>query len=237
MCFWSLWPILSDLVGAGLSRDAPLTGAPGSPLGLVKTKCDAKNRHCRADPFLISADWVRQFVFKDPEYDVAAMTEDDFFHALDISRREYFSTMDTSNPDLRDFQRAGGKLLSWHGLADGLIAPNGTWDYHARVAQVSPDVQDFFRVFAAPGVGHCRGGKGPLPVDAFNQLVEWVEKGVAPEELKTREMPWTDESAKHARPVCQHPKVAAYRGGDSCEASSFECVDSFEPPNPGREDL
>ena len=38
---------------------------------------------------------------------------------------------------------------------------------------------EFYRLFLAPGLGHCQGGIGNLqPV-----IEQWVEKGVAPERL------------------------------------------------------
>ncbi|NIP84135.1 MAG: tannase/feruloyl esterase family alpha/beta hydrolase, partial [Planctomycetales bacterium] len=34
-----------------------------------------------------------------------------------------------ANPDLSDFTARGGKLLLYHGWADGQVAPQGTIDY------------------------------------------------------------------------------------------------------------
>jgi hypothetical protein len=45
-------------------------------------------------------------------------------------------------------------------------------------------VNEFVRLFMAPGVGHCAGGDGPNPVGVFEAVVDWVEKGVAPNTLR-----------------------------------------------------
>ena len=84
-----------------------------------------------------------------------------------------------------------------------------------------PDARDYYRFFEAPGAYHCFGGPGYHPGNAWDTLVEWVEKGKAPEELKG-----TSPSGA-TRPVCQYPKVARYVGGDAKDASSFKCAEDF----------
>ena len=56
-----------------------------------------------------------------------------------------------------------------HGLADELIYPNGTSIYYERVLALDPKAHDFYRVFEAPGVGHCIG-KMNLPDTYFTPL-------------------------------------------------------------------
>jgi feruloyl esterase len=139
--------------------------------------------------------------------------------------------MDTSDPDLRPFQARGGKIISWHGLADKVIPPNGTLDYYKRVQAISPDVRDFYRYLEAPGVAHCAGGKGPFPLKAFESLVKWVEEGVAPDVLDTQSMSVAaeGEGVDFRRPLCPWPKVAAFLEGgrEPGRADSFVCRDRF----------
>jgi feruloyl esterase len=149
--------------------------------------------------------------------------------------------MDTSNPDLRPFQARGGKIISWHGLADKVLPPNNTLNYYKRVEAISPDIRDFYRYFEAPGVAHCAGGKGPFPLKAFESLVKWVEEGVAPDVLDTQSMPVASEGEEvvYRRPLCPWPKVAAYRGNgrDPAKADSFTCRDGFGEPEKGHDEL
>lgn len=37
-------------------------------------------------------------------------------------------------------------------------------------------VDEFYRLFLVLWVEHCGGGKGPVPVDALEKLVKWVEE-------------------------------------------------------------
>ena len=92
------------------------------------------------------------------------MTNEEYFRILHQSRNQYASVMGTSDPDLSLFKARNGKLLTWHGLADTVIFPNGTEDYYKRVSDKVNGVQDFYRYFEAPGVAHCKGGAGPQPV-------------------------------------------------------------------------
>ena len=64
------------------------------------------------------------------------------------------------SPDLRPFKRTGGKLITWQGLADQIINPQGTMLYYHKVRAIDPGVADFYRQYFSPGVGHCGGGTG-----------------------------------------------------------------------------
>jgi len=85
------------------------------------------------------------------------------------------------------------------------------------------DAASFVRLFAIPGMTHCAGGPGTDGYDAFAALVNWVEKGQAPERIEARAgstSPWPGRT----RPLCAYPKVARYRGSGSIEeATNFSC--------------
>ena len=51
-------------------------------------------------------------------------------------------------------------MITWQGLADSIINPQGTMLYYQKVAALDPEVQDFYTQFYSPGVGHCGGGTG-----------------------------------------------------------------------------
>jgi feruloyl esterase len=212
---------------SGLTRETTLYNSELGK-GLVNTICDTDNKNCKGDPFPISADWIRQLIIKDEDFDVGSITEESYLDILRASREEYFSQMDTSDPDLRPFQKKGGKIVSWHGLADTLIMPNGTSTYYDRVTAISPDVRDFYRFFEAPGVAHCAGGPGPAPLRALESLVRWVEENVAPEVLDAQSVPTSAGEPVVYRPLCPWPKVAAKRSDGPGQASSFACADSFD---------
>ena len=116
-------------------------------------------------------------------------------------------------------------MLTWHGLSDPLIFPNGTIDYRKRVeAKMGGNmaVNEFYRTFLAPGVGHCFGGTGHAPVDPLRALVDWVEEGKAPDVLYAETL---DGSV--TRNLCPWPLVERYKGGDVTKAESFTCAESY----------
>ena len=114
-----------------------------------------------------------------------------------------------------------------HGLADQLIFPNGSSSYYERVLKLDPKAKDFYRYFEAPGVAHCMGGPGAFPATVFDELVAWVEKGNAPDQLEASTAPVDEAEAVRYRPLCLYPQVAAYQGGHPNLASSFKCADRF----------
>jgi hypothetical protein len=76
--------------------------------------------------------------------------------------------MNSNHPDLSEFRDRGVKMITWHGLADNIIFPNGTLNHRQRVEGVmggKSAVNDFYRLYFAPGVNHRGGGYGPVPTD------------------------------------------------------------------------
>ena len=84
-------------------------------------------------------------------------------------------------------------------------------------------VNQFARLFMAPGVGHCGGGDGPSPVGSFEALVNWVEKGIAPDTLPASRR--RDDGTIMSRPLCPYPMTARWSGkGSTDDAVNFACV-------------
>jgi Tannase and feruloyl esterase len=136
-----------------------------------------------------------------------------------------------TNPDLRKFKAAGGKIILYHGWSDagpGGIPPLKTVDYYETVEKTMGGpaaTQDFFRLFMIPGMGHCGGGEGALDIDYLSYLEAWVEKDHAPDAMIGKHL---DEerndpkNIKFTRPVYPYPLRARYRGsGDPNDAASF----------------
>lgn len=133
--------------------------------------------------------------------------------------------------NLDAFKRHGGKLLTFVGANDQLIMPRGVINYYRQMASRygkhdEPDfkrLQEFYRLFRAPGVGHCGGGAGPQPQGLFEALVDWVEHGKAPRQILAT------TATGGARPLCPYPQTAIYRGhGSTDDASNFRCGGNLE---------
>ncbi|KAF1811428.1 putative feruloyl esterase [Eremomyces bilateralis CBS 781.70] len=112
--------------------------------------------------------------------------------------------------------KRGGKL------SDSVIPTRESEDYYDRIAAVDPNVQDYYRLFLAPGLGHCFGGSGAYPDTTFDALREWVENGIAPETVAATSV---STSPVIKRPLCPYPKKQIYDGiGDSTAGKGFHCV-------------
>ena len=108
----------------------------------------------------------------------------DFDPTRDAPKLEAMANVyNADNPDLKPFNRSGGKLIIYHGWADPLITPGGTVNYvrDAMARSGGREVtEDFMRLFLLPGVYHCSGGPGEDTVDWLTQIQKWVEDGQAP---------------------------------------------------------
>jgi hypothetical protein len=131
--------------------------------------------------------------------------------------------------DLNAFRSRGGKVLIWHGWADGGIPAPASIDYYLRVLKVvgsRTETDGFLRVFLLPGVHHCAGGDGADQLDALSILDEWVEHGKAPDMIITTKT--VDGKVVRTRPVYPYPKVAIYGGsGDVNDPKNWKAVDPW----------
>lgn len=179
-----------------------------------------------ATPQSISQNLIQYLLKQDPTYNTSNITYFDFTSLFFQSAFEYNPTLSSNNPNLSGFRNFGAKLLSWHGLSDNLIASNSTLDYRQRVDALmggTHTVDSFYRVFFAPGVNHCGAGYGPVPINAFDQLVAWVENGTVPETLPAQFVDVEGEVVDHN--ICKYPLVSKYIGGDPKAANSYVCGD------------
>lgn len=193
----------------GLNKDASLTSI------YLATECSS-NGTCTAIGSLLSS-WIQYFSAKDPKWDAATMTADTFMEYLQQSERDYNFMLAADDPDLSSFRAAGGKLITWHGLADEAIPPTGTIAYMEKVLEVNANSSEFIRFYEAPGVGHCYGGVGAAPTDALAQLISWVENETVPDTLAAEDM------LGRPRNLCTYPLQQIYLGGSLNSSESFAC--------------
>ena len=77
----------------------------------------------------------------------------------------------------------------------------------------------------APGVAHCAGGVGPQPQGMFDALVNWVERGRAPDQILAAK---SIAGLTQTRPLCPYPAFARWTGsGSTDDAANFVCRTSF----------
>jgi feruloyl esterase len=113
-----------------------------------------------------------------------------------------------------------GKLILYHGMSDQGLSPLDTADWYDRLqAANGPDVQSWARLFLVPGMTHCAGGPATDEFDMLTAIQSWVEEGRAPDRIVARGKSFPDIT----RPLCPHPMIARYAGGDPRAEASFQC--------------
>jgi feruloyl esterase len=147
------------------------------------------------------------------------------------------SFMVPPNPtDLSTLKKRGAKMVVYHGTSDPIFSSNDTtaWYDGLRTAN-GGDASNFARFYPVPGMNHCSGGPAADQFDMLTPLVNWVEKGVAPDSVTASargagnvggvnaSVP-TAWSPARTRPLCPYPKAARYQGTGSIEdAANFVC--------------
>ena len=188
---------------------------PGSELGWTDLGWTASARATGLDQF-------RFIVFANP-----AWTVQQFNAGADVARADEVggSTVDALDPNLKPFIDRGGKLIQYHGWSDPQISPANSAQYYARALEASGGagkVRGAYRLFLAPGMGHCGGGEGPSTFDMVAALEQWVEAGKTPDQIVASRA--TGGRVDRTRPLCPYPQVAVYNGSGSIdEATSFSC--------------
>jgi feruloyl esterase len=158
-----------------------------------------------------------------------SFTPMDFDFDRDPPRLAFMGALYNSDtPDLSAFAAAGGKMITWHGLADAIVPHGKTVDYFERLSEThGAALADVNRLFLIPGMDHCGIQPGPgitsAGFDPLTALETWLETGTAPESLLATKT--TDGAVEWSRPVCAWPAVARHDGaGDWRDPASFACV-------------
>jgi Tannase and feruloyl esterase len=182
--------------------------------------------------------FFRYMVFNDPAWTYETADIDATLRTAD---QNMASVLNATDANLSPLQKRGGKLIIYHGWSDAAIPPQNAIEYFQSVnsALGEKKTSQFVRLYMVPGMQHCIGGPGPslfgqfsvipgkTPKDSiYLALEQWVEKGVAPDQIITAKFKDGDPSKgiEMTRPLCPYPQVAVYKGtGDTNAAASFVC--------------
>ncbi|KAI0549143.1 tannase and feruloyl esterase [Xylaria curta] len=206
----------------GLNPGANLTGRMGFQGGVAGTDCSSDGI-CTGRRNPLGTRWIQLFAAKDEDFDVGVLTREDFQRLVHQSAQELTSFFGTDDADLTAFQHTGGKMISWHGLADDVIPPKRTETYYQEVSNLLPGVQEFYRHFEIPGLAHCSGGVGGQPTAMFEQLRAWVENGTAPKSSPVQYI--GPDGEEWHRVVCPYPLKSKLKDHheDPKAAGSWKC--------------
>jgi feruloyl esterase len=164
---------------------------------------------------------MRYLVFQppQPEYDYKTF---DFDRDPALLER-WGKIANATDTNLGAFRARGGKLIMTYGWADTILQPLMGVNYYEKAVQANgANGTEFLRLFMVPGMAHCGGGVGPDQNDAVTAVIDWVEKGAAPDKLIAKKI--VNGATTRSRPLCPYPQVARYKGqGSMDDAASFEC--------------
>jgi feruloyl esterase len=131
--------------------------------------------------------------------------------------------VEPASTNLSTYSLGGGKIIFFHGDSDPWFSPLDTLGYYKSLAETNggaDKVAEWSRIFLVPGMAHCGGGPALDHFDMLSAVVDWVEKGSAPEFVLATGHAFPGRS----RPLCAYPKHAQYTGaGDTQDAHNFRC--------------
>jgi feruloyl esterase len=131
--------------------------------------------------------------------------------------------VEPASTNLTSFAQHGGKLIFFHGNSDPWFSSLDTLRYYKLLAESNggaEKVATWSRLFLVPGMGHCGGGPALDQFDMLSAVVDWVEKGVAPDSIVATGPAFPGRR----RPLCAYPQQAQYSGtGDTQDARNFQC--------------
>ena len=204
---WERYPLTTTLGAASLAYifTTPPTRVEGRPAALLKFQTE----------FDLDRDAERIHAKEGPYSD---------------SAMEFMAPPQTDDPKLTDFKNAKGKLILFHGQADGVFSIDATARWYEKLqANNANEAGAFSRFYPVPGMAHCSGGPATDSFALFEALVNWVEKGEAPvrpiaqAQGNNPDLP-ASWGKTRSRPLCQWPLVPRYDGsGDMESEASFQC--------------
>ncbi|KAL3428954.1 tannase and feruloyl esterase family protein [Aspergillus tetrazonus] len=146
--------------------------------------------------------------------------------------QEYYSTLQTTWPDLTPFHTAGGKVIHYHGDADYSIPTASSiryWESVRRTMYPNKSYKDgadslnaWYRLYTVPGAGHCSPNSampnGPWPQTNLAAIIDWVENGKQPTTLNATVLQGENEG--ETQQLCAWPLRPLWKN----EGRTMECV-------------
>jgi feruloyl esterase len=173
-------------------------------------------------PMDLAVDIYKYLVFQDPKWNYLTFNPD-----TDLPRAEQTisGVMNSVDPNLKPLFAHGGKLLQYHGWADPGIPPRSSVNYYKSVLDRlggKAKVDDSYRLFMVPGMGHCGGGDGTSTFDMVSALDQWIVQGKPPDQIPASKV--VSGATVRTRPLCPYPQVATYKGsGSTDDTANFTC--------------
>ncbi|KAF6814756.1 tannase and feruloyl esterase [Colletotrichum musicola] len=191
---------------------------------IVATDCSG-NGQCSSFNAALVQIVIRGFYEKDPASNTTSVSFGELKRIYHRLRQELASSLGTNDPDLSEFRDAGGKMITFQGLADPTVPANLSLNYYRDVLEGQPDAHDFYRIFPIPGMGHCGsqlGEPAAQPESLFAQLRSWVENGTAPE--STSYVVKLADNSTQEQLSCPYPAKAVFNPSAADGSSGWSCA-------------
>jgi len=202
---------------------------PGATFADAQTEYDATTDSWTLDQSGLGAEWVERYLMLQNASllpTLNGVTYDTLQAWITQGLQMYTDSLETTWPDLTPFQKAGGKVLHYHGESDNSIPTASSVRYHESVRKVMyPDMSynasnaalnEWYRLYLIPGAAHCGPNplqpNGPFPQTNLQVMIDWVEKGVEPTTLNATVL--QGEHLGQNQQVCQWPLRPLYVGGE-----------------------
>jgi hypothetical protein len=107
----------------GVDYQSRLTGSPNptgttSDLGYAATTCNT-NGTCTGAPTGLGEGWLQLFVKKDPQWNYTLINSvEEYTRLFKSAMQQYDSIIGSADPDLSNYRKAGGKIITYHGLVN-----------------------------------------------------------------------------------------------------------------------
>ncbi|KAJ4022695.1 hypothetical protein NW766_001742 [Fusarium irregulare] len=181
-------------------RRVYLNYQPGSSFSDLATSYDEETETWGLSISGLGGEWVARYLQLQNTSTLSTLdnvTYDTLKEWMIYGQNKYADSLQTTYPDLSDFQSAGGKVIHVHGESDDSIPAGSSVHYYDSVRSVMfgdknynesvAALDDFYRLYLVPGGAHCGSNSnqpnGGWPQTTLQTVIQWVEKGVAPETL------------------------------------------------------
>jgi Tannase and feruloyl esterase len=207
--------------GYMVGSEQPVAGAGGAVASAWSGSILPAQPGGKPADFNLAEGIMKYLVLEPPQPEYDAMKFDYDKDPALVSR--WSKLADAKDADISKFQKRGGKLIMTYGWADQILQPMMGVHYYESLVAKDKKAPHFARLFMVPGMTHCQGGIGPDRNDAVSAVIDWVEKGKAPDQLIASKV--TNGQTVRTRPLCPYPQVARYKGqGSIDDAANFSCV-------------
>ncbi|KAF2150208.1 tannase and feruloyl esterase [Myriangium duriaei CBS 260.36] len=217
-------------------QQAYLSWQIGSELSDGDTTYNNKTRSWALSIPSTGGEFVAKFVNLQDLDNISSLnnvTYDTMVGWMNTAYMRFLDSLQTTYPDLTDFQSNGGKLLHYHGESDPSVPSASSVHYWQSVRSImypssSSDsaslsaLQKWYQLYLVPGAAHCGSNSlqpnGPYPQDNMATIIAWVEKGVQPSRLNATVSAGTSKGTVDK--LCQWPTRPHW----ASNTSDFTCV-------------